>query len=482
MKKIALIVFSMIFASAAADAQINMNRLNNAAKRGAERAVERKVEKEVNKAVENALDGNSRKNNNAEEYLEQNEEETPAANTNGWTCESCGTEGNQGKFCNECGAKKPEAKAAASWKCPQCGTDGNTGKFCNNCGAKAGMNSKASISWNSYDFVAGDEIIFEDNQVGEKVGEFPSKWDVFNGYAQIAELNGEKCISLSQDGEITPLFNDNKPYLTDQFTIEYDVWIVYGPDYNTDFNPHSWQITTHLPKGDKIHSDRGGFYFYHQVSTNRDAKTLDDAYFPYSWRLPNSDETRSGSARLDKVAINAWHHVAISFNKRAYKVYFDEKRMINIPNAEKPTYFWISCNQNEAVFFIKNVRIAKGAVPLYDRMSTDGKIITYGITFDVGKSEIKPESMGEINRIVTLMNENPDLNFEVQGHTDNTGNAANNLSLSEKRAQAIVNKLVEMGINQSRLTAVGKGQTTPLADNSTEEGKARNRRVEFVKK
>ena len=280
MKRLALIAFSMIFASVAADAQINMNRLNNAAKRGAERAVERKVEKEVNKAVENALDGEKRKDANAEEYLEQNTEEAPESVASGWTCESCGTSGNEGKFCNECGAKKPEAKAAASWKCPQCGTDGNTGKFCNNCGAKAGMNSKASISWNNYDFVAGDEIIFEDNQVGEKVGEFPSKWDVFNGYAQIAELNGEKCISLSQDGEITPLFNDNKPYLTDQFTIEYDVWIVYGPDYNTDFNPHNWHITTYLPKGDKIREDRRGFWFYHQVSTNRDAKTLDDAYFP----------------------------------------------------------------------------------------------------------------------------------------------------------------------------------------------------------
>lgn len=481
MKKFALIAFGVVFASVAADAQINMNRLNNAAKRAAERAVERKVEEKVEDAVYDALDGNAKKNNANEEYQEQSEE-TPATNAGDWTCESCGAGGNTGKFCNECGAKKPEAQANASWKCPQCGTDGNTGKFCNNCGAKAGMNSKASISWNSYDFVAGDEIIFEDNQVGEKVGEFPSKWDVFNGYAQIAELNGEKCISLSQDGEITPLFNDNKPYLTDQFTIEYDVWIVYGPDYNTEFNPHSWQITTYLSKGDKIKEDRGGFWFEHQVSTNRDAKTLDDAYFPYSWRLPNSDETRSGSGRLDKVAINAWHHVAISFNKRAYKVYFDEKRMINIPNAEKPTYFWISCNQNEAVFFIKNVRIAKGAVPLYDRMATDGKIITYGITFDVGKSVIKPESMGEINRIVKLMQENPDLKFEVQGHTDATGNAAANQTLSEQRAQAIVAKLTELGVSADRLTAVGKGQTTPLADNGTDEGRARNRRVEFVKK
>ena len=128
------------------------------------------------------------------------------------------------------------------------------------------------------------------------------------------------------------------------------------------------------------------------------------------------------------------------------------------------------------------MRFAKGAKPLYDRMATDGKFITYGITFDVGKAVIKPESMGEINRIVKLMNDNPELKFEVQGHTDNTGSAAQNQTLSEQRAKAIVDKLVEMGIAANRLSSVGKGQTSPLADNSTNEGRAKNRRVEFIKK
>ena len=84
--------------------------------------------------------------------------------------------------------------------------------------------------------------------------------------------------------------------------------------------------------------------------------------------------------------------------------------------------------------------------------------------------------------VVGLMNDNPELKFEVQGHTDNTGNAAKNQTLSEQRAKAIVDKLVEMGISADRLSAVGKGQSSPLADNSTDEGRAKNRRVEFVKK
>ncbi len=110
------------------------------------------------------------------------------------------------------------------------------------------------------------------------------------------------------------------------------------------------------------------------------------------------------------------------------------------------------------------------------------KIVTYDINFDVNQAEIKPESMKEVYRVKQLMDENPSLVYEVQGHTDSTGNPASNQRLSERRAQAIVDKMVELGIDPSRLTAVGKGQTEPIADNSTEEGRAKNRRVEFILK
>lgn len=109
-------------------------------------------------------------------------------------------------------------------------------------------------------------------------------------------------------------------------------------------------------------------------------------------------------------------------------------------------------------------------------------IVTYDITFDVNKADIKEESMAEINRIKTLMEQNPELRYEVQGHTDSTGSPEANQRLSEKRAEAIVSKLVELGVDASRLTAVGKGQYSPVADNATEEGRAQNRRVVFVAK
>jgi outer membrane protein OmpA-like peptidoglycan-associated protein len=131
--------------------------------------------------------------------------------------------------------------------------------------------------------------------------------------------------------------------------------------------------------------------------------------------------------------------------------------------------------------FIKNIRIAEGGVRLYDKLMQDGKIITSGIRFDVNKAIIKPESMGVINSIVQLMQEHPDINFSVEGHTDSDGDDASNQALSERRAQAVVAELTKMGIASARFTSRGWGESKPVGPNNTAEGKASNRRVEFVK-
>ncbi|MBR1570693.1 MAG: OmpA family protein [Bacteroidales bacterium] len=109
------------------------------------------------------------------------------------------------------------------------------------------------------------------------------------------------------------------------------------------------------------------------------------------------------------------------------------------------------------------------------------KIVTYAITFDTGKATLKPEADQEILRIRDLMKKYPELKYEVQGHCDNTGSNATNDKLSQQRAEAIVARLVELGISYDRLTPVGKGSREPIADNKTEEGRAKNRRVEFVR-
>ena len=180
---------------------------------------------------------------------------------------------------------------------------------------------------------------------------------------------------------------------------------------------------------------------------------------------------------------NSWTHLAVSFNKRAFKAYINGTRVISIPNIARPVSLSIESDLHpQAHAWIKNFRMAQGAVPLYDRLASDGKIVTYAITFDTGKATLKPEADVEINRIKGIMDKDPSLKFEVQGHCDNTGSDKVNDPLSQKRAEAIVARLVELGISADRLTAVGKGSHEPIADNSTDEGRAKNRRVEFIKK
>ena len=329
------------------------------------------------------------------------------------------------------------------------------------------------------DFVAGDEIMFDDDVTSEQLGEFPRQWDLIKGTVEVARLNDDNVIlCVSQDDPvIAPLFDEMKSYLPEKFTLEFDFW-----------------VGAFEKQGDNNPSNRYIISFYKSNTSQRtQVIDMDDWYYNasdhrsiLSWEFESlSEEWRHGRDESFRTIPNSWNHFALSFNQRAMKVYINGVRYANIPNTIAPGYFQIQFYRAGGYFTnntsIKNIRIAKGAVPLYDRMMSDGKFVTYGITFDVGKSTIKPESMGEINRIVQLMTENPDLKFSVEGHTDNTGKEASNQTLSEQRSQAIVDKLVELGIAKDRLTAVGKGQNSPIADNNTDEGRAKNRRVEFVK-
>ena len=116
-----------------------------------------------------------------------------------------------------------------------------------------------------------------------------------------------------------------------------------------------------------------------------------------------------------------------------------------------------------------------------DKLTKDGFVSLY-VTFDTGKATIKPDSAKTLDDAAAALKMAADLTVEVGGHTDNVGAADANLKLSQGRAQAVMAALVERGVKADRLTAKGYGQSAPVADNRTEDGRARNRRVELVKK
>ena len=132
--------------------------------------------------------------------------------------------------------------------------------------------------------------------------------------------------------------------------------------------------------------------------------------------------------------------------------------------------------------YISNIKVATGKADTRHQLIDEGKFSTTAILFDVNSSTIKPESSGVLNEISKAIKEHAGFKVKVIGHTDSDGSDATNLALSQKRAESVKQALVkDYGIDESQITTDGKGESNPVADNKTKEGKAANRRVEFVK-
>ena len=317
---------------------------------------------------------------------------------------------------------------------------------------------KPQLKWSKYDFVPGDRVIFEDDLEGEENGEFPSRWDLATGNVEVAEFGGENVI-MFRDGapSIVPYFKEAKEdYLPDVFTVEFDLYCS-----SSDFV----------------------LYLYDRKNQKHGSPT---GYTDLEINYYHMDFATSSSDHPDKKNLSErrWMHVSVAYTNGKLKAYMDETRLINIPRIDfdpKGITLYTYHASDDRLFYVKNVRIAEGGVKYYDRVMKDGKIIATGIRFDTGKSTLKPESMGVINEIYEMMEKYPELRFSVEGHTDNVGDDGSNMNLSADRAERVKNTLIEMGIDGDRLTSKGLGESMPMDDNNYPEGRANNRRVEFVK-
>lgn len=165
----------------------------------------------------------------------------------------------------------------------------------------------------------------------------------------------------------------------------------------------------------------------------------------------------------------------------------DYEESPNIITAHKGSTWYMLDNKGtyyyQTIVTVKEMaqEVTADASSLSDEINRSGHVAVYGIHFDTGKATLQEDSAQVLGEIVKLLKQNPGLSLRVEGHTDNQGSAAANQALSEKRAQAVLAWLQSHGVNASRLTAVGFGQTKPVADNQTEEGRAKNRRVELAK-
>jgi len=184
-------------------------------------------------------------------------------------------------------------------------------------------------------------------------------------------------------------------------------------------------------------------------------------------------------------------HVSMQVQEQRFRIWLNESKLFDVPQAlpQKQNlnqlFFHVSPSSytNDQIgIYVSNIKVAKGVPDARNKLLTEGRFSTTGILFDINAATIKPESYGIINEMASLLKANPSIKILIIGHTDADGNESANLKLSEERSEAVKQMLSrEFDIPSSRITTLGKGETQPVADNKTKEGKAQNRRVEFIK-
>ena len=333
--------------------------------------------------------------------------------------------------------------------------------------------------YSKYDFVPGDKQLFFDDFSQDFVGDFPSKWNT-NASGEVVRVNDNESWFELKSGYgvyFVPDVND----LPEDYTIEFDL-LSKGVGRQTSSTARFYVV---LSDNNKF-NDGNDHYAFVSIPLGQ--------YGAFSLRAKNYFNRHVGDVNTDIKAdirdeVLNQPHIAISVTKNRYRLWINEVKYVDIPRfiQELDVLNHIKFHINnfkdgEERVFIRNLKVAEGGVDLRRKLLSEGKISTNGILFDSGSANIQPQSLGIIRQISQVLMQDASINLNIIGHTDADGGDDVNLKLSKDRAEAVRNALINIyKISGDRLTSEGKGESEPVGDNSTADGKAQNRRVEFVK-
>lgn len=349
------------------------------------------------------------------------------------------------------GEKKPDATP------PQAAPAGEAAKPTSGeaAGAASADAGKVSAVSTKFDYVPGDSVMFLDDFRQDELGEFPAHWTLAQGTYEVAEMDGERWLRCtSNDGRIR-MKRPRAPF-PEFWTLEFDF---FGKE------PLSQAINVRgLAKDDR--------------------PTWEVSYAQTRDMVFRSGEIFASTPLEGDGPVDGRHHIMLMARGTALKAYLDRQRMANVPDVSA------AAGMPEDIEFrmfssshpmIGNLRFAEGCRPAKD-MLAEGKLVTYGIRFATGSDAVLPESAPVLRQVAAYMEANPAVKLRITGHTDNVGQPATNLDLSKRRAASVARVLSEQfSVSADRFATDGKGDTQTVKSNTTPEGRAMNRRVEFAK-
>jgi outer membrane protein OmpA-like peptidoglycan-associated protein len=330
-------------------------------------------------------------------------------------------------------------------------------------------------------FTRGTRIIFNDDFSKDAVGDFPARWTT-NKSGEVKKLKviEPKFLKIA-DGSVVSI-QLSKP-LPINFTAEFDLILpsdipVRMASFGFGAKPNTidWLLTPKDGIVFSVHSNIKSFSEGIKFGTQK--------FSSADYKLKVFDY---------KAPVNQIIKMALMVNDKRIRLYIDGKKTVDMPNGfdasfRKSIYFNAtthgSADSKLNYFYISNIILAEAGTDRRSQVLKDlmenGSFSTNAIQFATNSDKLTATSNEIIRQIADALIEDETLRLEIVGHTDGDGDADKNLTLSKKRANSVKIKLVSLGIADARLSTNGKGEAVPVADNKTAEGKAQNRRVEFV--
>jgi len=424
MKKTMLFLSMTFILSFAANAQGWLNKVGAAAKDAAKRTMEKRVEEKAEQVTDKVLD-------------------------------------------------KAEDAVTKSTKSNKKQTDKTSGDIDEQIIDKQEHPKQKLTSITQYDFVPGDKILFFEDFSQDAIGDFPALWTT-NGSGEVKTVSIAPGKWLHMNGKDAVYCYTKEINFPENFIVEFD--IIPDKDFQSGTCLTLYQDNPERSKevNDDLYPGLRGLH----ISPNYEG-----------WETKGYDSDKDwliGTGAKNPLIAEELNHVIVWIQKRRVRIYHQGQKVLDVP-----TNIYAETKLNKLLFsgwdrnstpYVTNIKVTTASPDTRSKLITEGKLVTYGITFDVNKADIKSESFGTLKGIAGVLAENPDVNVKIIGHTDGDGDDAKNLDLSKRRAESVKNELVKnFGIDSSRLTTEGAGETKPIAANDIPVNKARNRRVEIIK-